>query len=135
MGVFEIYCDRCGLPFRPLQASFLPKKVQDTLTTGYLEDDTTKHKRYVKNYDTYGTFLNSRRNRRVDATGAVDGRDFKVNHRHCHKFFKKLSSIDRKILEEHMQGQVFDDKKYINSGLFKIQFKFDAAPSVKRHFT
>lgn len=55
MGVFDLYCDRCSLPFRPLDLPFkLPQKVQTALEKGTLVVGKTEY--LVSDYDSYGNF-------------------------------------------------------------------------------
>lgn len=129
MGVFEIYCDRCGLPFRKLYLPFeLPKKVQSVLEKGILQIGNKKT--YVSKYDSYGSFTETKTKRQIDATGVINGRGHIATHTSCEKYFKVLNKDSRKILEEYIQGQVFHDKKYVSSRLFFYQFKFENSPSV-----
>ena len=131
MGEFDLYCDRCSLPFRPLDLPFkLPQKVQAVLEKGVLTVGKTKY--LVSDYDSYGNFT-LKKNTRISAineeTGEKRGR---LTHRKCQDYFKVIHPA--LWSDSDVQGQFFDDELYVKSGLFKKQFKFDSAPSVIKGF-
>ena len=106
MGVFELYCDRCGLPFRPLELPFkLPKKVQTTLEKGTLVIGKKKH--LVSDYNNYGGFT-TKKKYKISAINDGSGEKQRIiKHRKCQDYFKVLHPS--LWLDSDVQGQFFDD--------------------------
>lgn len=127
MGVIELYCDKCGLPFHDLYEN--PGKFSFNLGEAVIEYEN-KSKKNIINYNSYGSFTNVKTKRSIQVSNLLysGNQTIQLYHKNCQKHLKHIDQLPEqiRIFFKKAQDQFFDEDIY-----FKKIYKNHQLPSLK----